>query len=226
MTIKSRDVPSQIGGIYDRFQAPPNLQMHMVRVASMTSMILDHWKGLPVSRDDAVAASLLHDMGNIVKFDLSSQMNVRILGKEARRLDFWKGVRADTMLRYGRDDHMATMRMVGELEVSERVNDLVGKMGMFSDGKLDVTTSLDQELKVCCYSDCRVGPFGIITLNERFEDLMRRYAGTPKAAIFAGLSSSITNLEKQIFENTNLSPEKVNEESVKPYMAKFIRVEY
>jgi hypothetical protein len=32
------------------------------------------------------------------------------------------------------------------------------------------------EPKICHYADMRVGPFGVMTVNDRFADLMKRYA--------------------------------------------------
>lgn len=63
-------VRSSIKSIYDRFSIPRSLRLHMYRVASIAEMVCDNWKGPRIEKDDIVAACLLHDVGNIVKFSI------------------------------------------------------------------------------------------------------------------------------------------------------------
>ena len=47
--------------------------------------------------------ALLHDLGNIVKFDLEKYPD--FLGKEKPRLEYWKKVQKEVREKYGSDDH-------------------------------------------------------------------------------------------------------------------------
>lgn len=67
----SEGVIGSIHGIYERFRIPGNLQMHMFRVAGVGELISNNWKGLDISKEDIVAALLIHDIGNIVKFNMT-----------------------------------------------------------------------------------------------------------------------------------------------------------
>ena len=53
--------------IYNQYHLPENLQMHMLRVAACTNLILDNWMGKTIDRKAITRVSLLHDMGNMVK---------------------------------------------------------------------------------------------------------------------------------------------------------------
>lgn len=53
--------------IYNKYHIPENLQMHMLRVAACTNLILDNWIGKAIDRKAITRVSLLHDMGNMVK---------------------------------------------------------------------------------------------------------------------------------------------------------------
>lgn len=56
--------------IYKMFRVPPNLQEHMIRVAKVARFIFDHWVGPKLDWQKLEKICLLHDLGNVVKFDL------------------------------------------------------------------------------------------------------------------------------------------------------------
>jgi len=60
----------QILKIYEKYKILPALQQHMFRVASVAKMIAEHMV-IDVDIDCITKAALLHDMGNILKFNLS-----------------------------------------------------------------------------------------------------------------------------------------------------------
>ena len=53
--------------IYNKYYLPENLQMHMLRVAACSNLIIDNWKGIEIDKDAIIRVCLLHDMGNMVK---------------------------------------------------------------------------------------------------------------------------------------------------------------
>ena len=59
--------------IYNQYHLPENLQMHMLRVAACTNLILDNWMGKTIDRKAVTRVSLLHDMGNMVKIPEEGQ---------------------------------------------------------------------------------------------------------------------------------------------------------
>ncbi len=53
--------------IYNKYYLPENLQMHMLRVAACSNLIIDNWNGLEIDKESIIRVCLLHDMGNMVK---------------------------------------------------------------------------------------------------------------------------------------------------------------
>ena len=53
--------------IYKKYHLPENLQMHMLRVAACSNLIIDNWKGKEIDKQSIIRVCLLHDMGNMVK---------------------------------------------------------------------------------------------------------------------------------------------------------------
>jgi 5'-deoxynucleotidase YfbR-like HD superfamily hydrolase len=61
-----------IQDIYNRFEILPSLQLHMLRVAAVTQEICKQVKDkLSNETKTLITLSLLHDLGNLVKFDIS-----------------------------------------------------------------------------------------------------------------------------------------------------------
>ena len=69
--------------------------------------------------------------------------------------------------------------MAKDIGASERVLFLLSNMG--SSNLQKTLESPDWELKVCSYSDLRVGPHGYLSVSERFEDILERYKGRKHA---------------------------------------------
>ena len=149
---------SSISAIYDRFLVTRNLRRHMFRVASVAEMVCDNWKGAPLDKDDVVAACLLHDIGNIVKFDFSKESTIKMLGEDGKSIAFWQKVKDDIVARYGKVDNEVNHNMVAELGIDARVLFLVDHMGGIFENK---KRGDDRELMVCSYADFRVEPMGI-----------------------------------------------------------------
>ena len=53
--------------IYNKYHLPENLQMHMLRVAACSNLIIDNWNGPDIDKQAIIRVCLLHDMGNMVK---------------------------------------------------------------------------------------------------------------------------------------------------------------
>jgi HD superfamily phosphodiesterase len=60
----------KISKIYEKFKVPSHLQDHMFQVASVAKLICDNFK-TEINEQDILHACLLHDIGNIVKFNFT-----------------------------------------------------------------------------------------------------------------------------------------------------------
>lgn len=147
----------------------PALQQHMLRVASVALLICRNLKQLPVDMSTVVAACLLHDMGNILKFDLTRFPEFL----EPQGLSHWEKVRDEFKERYGSNEFIATELIAQELRVVSRVKELISSIG-FSNMKSNFLGE-DVDRKICAYSDMRVDPFGVVSLTDRIADLRKRY---------------------------------------------------
>jgi 5'-deoxynucleotidase YfbR-like HD superfamily hydrolase len=97
-----------IQGVYDRMEIPLNLREHMMRVGGVVEIMAEKWRGPTLDRKTAVVAALCHDLANIVKFDFSKP---EMMGEEAKRVDYWRGVQQRVIEKYGSDIHQATLAM-------------------------------------------------------------------------------------------------------------------
>lgn len=196
-----------IKDIYEKLGTPPNLQEHMLRVTSVSMYIAEHWQGSTLERNILKTMLLLHDIGNIVKFDLEKYPE--FLGeKEAKRVDYWVKRQSEAIDKYGKDDHDATVAMLEELHIPQDIQERIFAMGYWD--VENVVKSEDWYLKVALYSDLRVGPFGILTLQERLDDIhsrLAKYKERPELIDFA------KELEKQVQENMDVSVNTITDET-------------
>ena len=66
LTVNSK-VGEWVIEIYKKYHLPENLQMHMLRVAACSNLIIDNWNGTEINKESIIRVCLLHDMGNMVK---------------------------------------------------------------------------------------------------------------------------------------------------------------
>ena len=84
----------QIRDLYDKYNLMPQLREHQLRVGGIVRLITnDH---------DSIITALVHDMGNIVKFDLDKPYN------KIDAVEKWKIEQEHVRATYGRDAHEAT----------------------------------------------------------------------------------------------------------------------
>lgn len=166
------NVPMKITEIYEKYKLPKILQLHLLRTAALAKEICDNWNGSKVDKPEIIQAMLFHDMGNMVKIDLTKGLFDL---ETEKSIDYWGKIQKEFIDKYGSDDYAANEKIAKELGVSDRVYFLISNMGFRKNYKTVVTE--DFSLKICAYSDQRVGPFGVLTLSERLEEANKRYNG-------------------------------------------------
>jgi uncharacterized protein YkvS len=155
--------------IYQQYSIPLNLQKHMLRVAAVGNIICDNFKK-NLNKNLIVKTLLLHDMGNIIKFDFSrSDLLEKI---DQNRIEDLKKNQQEFLQKYGKDPDKATLKIIKEITNDKNVVELC----QTSHGE-----SLDEFLvdenwprKIAFYCDMKAGPFGIVNISERFNDLANR----------------------------------------------------
>lgn len=196
--------------IYERFGVPPNLAQHMLTVTKVCLFLKDHWIGPELDWDKVTKTAMLHDLGNVVKFDFDKYPE--FLGPEISRVDYWKEVQKQTINKYGSDDHEATKIMLEEIEIEpEAINTILNK----SFGRSVETAGSDNWYpKILLYADLRVLPNGIATLEERFADVRERMPKYVERPDFVDLLNAGRKIEKQIQENMSIPVFEINREMV------------
>jgi len=190
----------------------PNLQIHMLRVAGVAFIICDSYRG-DINMHDVVAACLLHDMGNIIKFKLD--LYPKFLQPEG--LGYWQEVQDGFKKKYGNREDEATYRIVGEITNNKNIVKLVKSIA-FAKAPENYKHN-NFEKKICAYSDMRVIPIGITSAKDRMEEGRKRYLANKNmrkedTEAFLNCSSHILKIEKQIFSKTKVSPEYITDKRV------------
>src|SRR3989344_2472976 len=101
----------KITEIYEKYKIPPNLQLHQLRVAGVASIICDNFDK-PLDKGSIITTCLLHDMGNILKFNFDI-FPEEFYGKQGRA--YWEKVKQEFKEKYGEDEHKATHAIAEEL---------------------------------------------------------------------------------------------------------------
>jgi hypothetical protein len=204
-----------ISEIYAEYRIPPWLQMHMYRVAAVAATLFDATASrtdegvfLSTDREDLMTACLLHDMGNIIKFDFTLALH----GSE-QEAD-WKSVQQDFFARYGHDEHHATIAIMRELGVSERSIAVVDTINFMH--CVDISKDGDLLVQIAQYADSRVVPSGIASLAERMSDMYIRYAHKhPETSEETKRQvAALQTIEHLLFEHLTITPEYITESSV------------
>jgi hypothetical protein len=163
-----------IKDVYAKYQIMPQLSLHMRRVAGVGKLILDGWKG-EIDRDLVIRTLLLHDMGNIVKFDLSEAGQQKLKSAEVVDLPYWRKVQQEFWDKYGHDTHEVTKQINLELGQHDVIAVMEQELAGYAAGYPDRLMEQSWPAKILGYSDVRVTPVGVVPMKVRIEDLYARY---------------------------------------------------
>lgn len=200
----------KITDIYEEYKIISNLQMHQLRVAAVAKQICESLN-IKIDKESVIIACLLHDMGNIIKFNLDYFPEFL----EPEGLLYWQGIQKEYFNKYGHDEHIATLDIIKELGMTEKINTLVDSIGFGR--SCIVSKTSDLEKKICTYADFRVSPKNVVSIRDRLIEGKKRYAGrdVDVTAHDRSLREECMNIiEKQIFSHTNIKPEDINDESI------------
>ena len=198
--------------IYKKYHLPENLQMHMLRVAACSNLIIDNWTGAEIDNKAIIRVCLLHDMGNIVKIPEDFSKDQEFLKIRKKYFD-----------KYGTNDHEINLE-IGKQEglTGQELTILDGKRSRKNEETLK---SNSYERKICAYCDQRVAPDGVVSIKERLEDAKVRYKNKP-LSVWSNeekanhLIECSLGIEKQIMQYCKLKPEDINDFSIKEYIEK------
>lgn len=189
----------------------PNLVMHQLRVAAVASFLCDSLS-IKVDKESVIKACLLHDMGNIIKFQLEKFPKFN----EPEGTKYWQKVKDEYINKYGKDEHKASTEIAKELGISSYIVELINSID--ASVAENIVTEPNFDKKICAYVDNRVSPHGVVSAEEHSLDAKERYKNHPHAFQEEDRLYFMKNLyliENQIFSVSNIKPEDINDESVK-----------
>ncbi|MBP6880983.1 hypothetical protein KBC31_05135 [Candidatus Saccharibacteria bacterium] len=189
-----------INDVYKQFDTPRNLQRHMLDVAGIVCLIKRYWKRGEVNWPDVTAAALLHDLGNIVKFDLNAYP--QLLGDEQPRIEYWRTIQHKTIQKYGTDDHEATDVMLQELALSNRIRQIISSKSFGN--SVNLFASHDIESQLLLYCDLRVLPSGVGSLDECLKDIKARLPKYSERPDFNEMVDACYAIEKNINKSVSI----------------------
>ena len=173
----------------------------------------------PLDKEGVVDVCLVHDMGNIIKFDLTYFPDF----VQPEGLEYWQGVKDEYIQKYGPEEHVATEMICKEIGLSDTQIEYLEAVGFSRVKKAFASESLEK--KICCYADQRVGPRGVLSVQERLIDGRKRYEGRKDKAMvldqFEELAVALQALEQEIFSHISIVPTDISDESIAPIIGSF-----
>ena len=204
--------------IYDKYHLPENLQMHMLRVAACSNLIIDNWNGPDIDKQAIIRVCLLHDMGNMVKIPEDFSKDEEFIKIRKKYFD-----------KYGTNDHEINLEIGKQEGLTEKeLTILDGKRSRKNEETLKLNS---YERKICAYCDQRVAPDGVVSIKERLEDAKIRYKNKP-LSVWSNeekanhLIECSLGIEKQIMKHCKLNPEDINDESIRKYIEMLKKYEF
>ncbi len=191
----------------------PQLQLHQYRVAAVANMICDNFEG-QIDKKAVISAALLHDMGNIVKFNLP--LYPEYLAPKG--LDYWENVKKKFIDKYGSDEHVVTQKIVKEINVSEKVRKIIHSYGYSKN--IENSEHNDFEIKIAVYGDFRVAIYGVASLEDRIEDAYKRLrARGADMSQSKVLHKHARVIEDQIFDKCSITAGDITDDSIANYIS-------
>jgi hypothetical protein len=215
------DMKENILDIYKNYKIMPTLQEHQFRVAAVSKQICDSFT-IPLNTNGVVNVCLFHDMGNIIKFDLNYFPDFL----QPEGLEYWQKVKDEYVEKYGTDEHEATEKICEEIGLTDAELDYLHAIGFSRIKNVLADSSLEQ--KICLYSDLRVGPYGILSIEDRLIDGRKRYEYRKDRAMgieaFEEFANALRDLEKQLFSFLPIKPEDINNMTIESIVSSLKKI--
>lgn len=198
----------------------PQLQLHMLRVAGVAKIITDSIE-IKLDKKSVIIAMLLHDMGNMTKIKLDRFPEFT----QPQGIDYWENIQKEFIEKYGESDYAATYKILEELNIDMKVQNLIRSIEFAKMGEISLNNNFEQ--KICIYSDARVAPNGVTSLEERLTEVKERYIKNKGVTeqFFQNLSNSARDVEAQIFSKCTIKPKDIAEIKVEKLFDELLALE-
>jgi len=203
--------------IYNKYNIPPHLQLHMLRVAGVVKLICKHREGEDLPVHDLLSVALIHDMGNIIKFDIDLYPEFR----EPEWVDYRKEVQVQFQ-QYGNNEYEATKYIAKQCGISTGALDILHLFDTYDDDKL--LESKNILLWIMDYADSRVWMLSIQTTVERISTQVERNmknkwrSKTKAEEVAENRTATASFMEKWIFKHCSIKPSDINDWTIDPLL--------
>ncbi|MBP6993868.1 hypothetical protein KBB12_01345 [Candidatus Woesebacteria bacterium] len=162
-------------------------------------------------------ACLFHDIGNIIKFDFRPGKLLEIPEDEASQ---WLGVQQQFIEKYGSNENDAVNAIVGEVGLERDVQILLRQTGI-EKVRYAIQTN-DWSVKLTRIGDERISPRGVVSVRERYADILFRYTGrnhhlANKEENTERIELAI-KLEAQIQQKCTIDLQKITDANIESYI--------
>ena len=206
-----------IKDVYKKYEVMPQLIEHQIRVAGVGHLVARGWSGANLR--EVTLACLLHDMGNIVKFDLADSPERRALFGITPDLERWQRVQNEYRAKYGTSAHTATTAILKDMGLTEMVRIVNEEAELyFSEASPKQLDAMSPSVIILMYADCRVIPSGVTSYRARLDDLAVRYGGGKTTT----WREWMNQFEKYIASKTTINLDSITEESIKPLTSELL----
>jgi hypothetical protein len=158
-----------ISNIYTQYSTPKNLQQHMLRVASLASLITENWTTPHLSKNDILVTCLLHDIAKPMTFDLAKQAQFGMSAQDIEKLAKLQKTLRQT---YGDNEHIATYKICQEIGVNENILRLIDNLEWSNIPLLLEKNDIESLIPIYC--DMRIGPEALLSIEVRVADVTKR----------------------------------------------------
>lgn len=182
---------------YEKFTTPKNLQEHMLRVAVLSKIIFNKWTGPTINENAVLKACALHDVAKPITFDIAKQAQYGMPPKDIENLE---KLQKFIIGKYGIDEHKASVGICKDLGMEIKAIEILENIEWKYIPDLFKTNNI--EPLVAIYCDMRIGPKGILTMQERINDLKKRVG--EGGYNYKEFEKDGKDLEQKMRENTNI----------------------
>lgn len=201
---------------YEKYFTPKNLQEHMLRVASLSKIICDNWIGSKIDMEAVIKACSLHDIAKPMTFDVSKQAQYGASPIEIANLE---NLQKLIKISYGSVEHEATIKMCQDVGMDKKSVNFVKNLEWKYIPRLFKNNDIESLIPIYC--DMRIGPKGILSLQERFDDLKKRVSAD-------NYEDNVKNgkaLEQKIKENVKIDLNSITDNNLNSLFTEILDLE-
>jgi hypothetical protein len=158
---------------YQTYQTPKGLQEHMLRTAALAAIILEGWTGGAIDKDAIIRACTIHDIAKPMRFDPDKQTQFGMSPVDIEKL---RKLQIRIRINFGSDEHHATVGIAREIGCNASIIRCIDNLEWKYIPRLLEENNLESLIPIYC--DMRIGPRGILRLDQRITELRDRTGGS------------------------------------------------